>query len=247
MSKVALVTGASRGLGAAIAAALAADGWAVAVNHYDPTDTAAHRVVAAIERAGGRAHAEKFDVTDGAAAARGLEDVRHALGPVDLVVNNATGPQPELPLMQQTWDDHLRQLEFFVKAPLQLLQLLLPDWRARRSGRVINIGSEFAETGHPNFAHYVAAKGAMAAMTRSWARELAPDAINVNLVAPGWIPVERHAGTPQESLDAYLAGTPLGRFGTPPDVAAAVAFLASDKADFITGQKIAVDGGRTLG
>lgn len=243
--KVALVTGASRGLGAAMARGLAADGWAVAVNYVNDIE-AAGRVVADIEARGGRAIAVRFSVVERDQLAPGLESIRAQLGPVDLLVNNATGLQPEMPLMEQSWRTHLDQLDFFVKAPLELLQLVLPDWRARKSGRVINIGSEVVELGNPFFGNYVSAKGAMLAMTRSWALELAPEGITVNLVAPGWIPVDRHAGTPQESFDGYLDRTPAGRFGTPEDVAHAVVFLASDKASFITGQKLAVNGGRTL-
>ena len=123
---------------------------------------------------------------------------------------------------------------------------MLPDWRARKSGRIINIGSEIAELGNPFFGNYASAKGAMLSMTRSWAKELAPEGITVNLIAPGWIPVERHKDIPKTTRDWYIDRTPMGRLGTPEDVANAVVFLASDKADFITGQKIAVNGGRTL-
>ena len=243
--KVALVTGASRGLGAVIARALAADGWAVAVNYASDT-ASAERVVAEIAAVGGRALAAKFSVIDAAEQKAGIEAIREALGPIDLIVNNATGRQPEMPLMEQSWRSYLDQLEFFVKAPLELLQLVLPEWQARKSGRIINIGSEIAELGNPKLGNYASAKGAMLSMTRSWARELAPEGITCNLVAPGWIPVERHAGAPQEAIDYYLARTPMGHFGVPQDIADAVVFLASDKAKFITGQKLAVNGGRTL-
>ncbi|AYG68127.1 MULTISPECIES: SDR family oxidoreductase [unclassified Rhizobium] len=243
--KVALVTGASRGLGAVIAQELAAAGWAIAVNYASDTP-GAQKVVDTIQQCGGKAYAAQFSVTDNGQIADGLDKVRAAFGPVDLIVNNATGPQPEMPLMEQSWRTYLDQLEFFVKAPLELLQAVLPDWRARKSGRVINIGSEVAELGNPNFGNYASAKGAMLSMTRSWARELAPEGITVNLVAPGWIPVERHAGASQEAKDGYLAQTPLAHFGRPEDIANAVVFLASSKADFITGQKLAVNGGRTL-
>ncbi|MCP9233362.1 SDR family oxidoreductase [Mesorhizobium sp. LMG 17147] len=243
--KTALVTGASRGLGAEIARGLAADGWAVAVNYAHDNDGAG-RVVSEIVKAGGRAFAAKFSVVEKDQLASGVETIARNLGSVDLIVNNATGPQPEMPLMAQTWRSYLDQLEFFVKAPLELLQAVLPDWRARKSGRVVNIGSEIAELGNPYFGNYASAKGAMLSMTRSWAKELAPEGITVNLVAPGWIPVERHADVPQDKRDWYLARTPLGYFGKPRDIADMVVFLASPKADFITGQKFAVNGGRTV-
>jgi 3-oxoacyl-[acyl-carrier protein] reductase len=118
--------------------------------------------------------------------------------------------------------------------------------KRRRFGRIINIGSEVVELGNPRFANYVAAKAAQLGLTRSWARELAATGITVNLVAPGWIPTERHADATQEELDAYAASVPMKRMGVPQDVAKAVAFLASADAGFITGQKFSVNGGNTL-
>lgn len=243
--KVALVTGASRSLGAEIARTLAADGWAIAVN-YANDDVGAQKVIDDIRAAGGTACAARFSVIERDQVSAGLSAIAEQLGPVDLVVNNATGPQPFLEIMEQSWRTYLDQLEFFCKAPLEILQALLPDWRARKSGRIINIGSEVAELGNPAFADYAAAKGAMLSMTRSWASELAPEGITCNLIAPGWIPVKRHEGIEQEAFDHYIDRTPAGHFGTPQNIADAVAFLASSRADFITGQKLAVNGGRTF-
>ncbi|MER9947239.1 SDR family oxidoreductase [Mesorhizobium sp. M0047] len=243
--KVALVTGASRSLGAVMAQALASHGWAVAVNYANDDKGAAH-VVNSIENSGGKAFAAKFSVVDKEQLQIGLRSIRENLGPVDLIVNNATGPQPEMPLMEQSWRTYLDQLEFFVKAPLELLQLVLPDWRQRKSGRVINIGSEVAELGNPYFGNYASAKGAMVSMTRSWAKELGPEGITVNLVAPGWIPVQRHCDVPKAKRDWYVERTPLGHFGAPQDIADMVVFLASPRANFITGQRFAVNGGRTV-
>ncbi len=243
--KVALVTGASRGLGAGIAAALGASGWAVAVNYFG-SQPRAEQVVADIKAKGGQAMAFKFDVRDDDAIKAGVKQIEKDFGPIELVVNNATGPQPNIPIMQQTWRDHLDQLEFFVKAPTVLLQQVLPGWRARKTGRVINIGSEVVNMGNPEFANYVAAKGAMMGMTRSWATELGPDNITVNLIEPGWIPVERHADVADADKANYIKLVPLARQGTPADLAGIVAFLASDQASFITGQTFAVNGGRTL-
>lgn len=242
---VALVTGASRGLGVAMSKALAADGWAVAVN-YRNDKSAAERVVDEIIQGGGRAFAARFDVTEEAAVSAGVASIAANLGAIDLIVNNATGPQPFIPIEEQTWQDHLDQLTFFVKAPLLLLHAVLPDWRRRKSGRVINIGSEVVDIGNPRFAHYVAAKSAMVGLTRSWARELGPEGIAVNLVAPGWIPVERHANDDPALLEEYRRLTAFGRIGAREDIGAIVSFLASAKADYITGQTFAVNGGRTL-
>jgi 3-oxoacyl-[acyl-carrier protein] reductase len=242
---VALVTGASRGLGAAIAKSLAAVGWSVAVN-YAHDDAGAKGVVDAILAAGGKAQAFKFDVTDKASVRHGITEITHALGPVNVLINNATGPQPMMPIEEQSWDDHLDQLRFFVKAPLLLLQTLLSEWKDGHAGRVINIGSEVVDIGNANFGHYVSAKAAMVGLTRSWARELGHDGITVNLVAPGFIPVERHAETSEADFESYRREVPLGRMGLPADIGGLVAFLASPAADFITGQTFAVNGGRTL-
>lgn len=244
-TRTALVTGASRGLGAAIAVELAASGMNVAVNYFNRASMA-ENVCKQIAVNGGVAKAFKADVCDEDEVIRLIREVEASLGPVDTLVVNATGPQPFQSIEEQTWRSHLDQLEFFVKSPLLLLQAVLPGMKQRGFGRVLNIGSEVFELGNPRFANYVAAKGAQLGLTRSWARELAATGITVNLVAPGWIPVERHAEADQQELDAYTAGVPMQHMGTPADVAKAVAFLASDGAGFITGQCLAVNGGNTL-
>jgi 3-oxoacyl-[acyl-carrier protein] reductase len=167
-------------------------------------------------------------------------------GPIDVLVINATGPQPLIPIEEVTWRDCLDQLEFFVKSPLLLVQAVLPSMKERKYGRIIQIGSEVFELGHERFSSYVSAKGAQLGLTRSWARDLAPLGITCNMVSPGWIPTERHANDPQEAKDAYAANTPMGHMGKSEDVGEAVAFLASDAAKFITGQKLSVNGGNTL-
>lgn len=243
--KVALVTGASRGLGAAIAVQLGACGAAVAVNYFGSPQKA-ERVAAQIREAGGKAEALRADVRDEAEVTALVGRVEKALGPVDVLVVNATGPQPFIRIEDLTWRACLDQLEFFVKSPLLLTKAVLGPMKAKRAGRIINIGSEVFERGVPEFSNYVSAKGAQLGLTRSWAMELAPWQITVNQVSPGWIPTERHANDPQERKDAYAQAVPMGHMGVAEDVADAVAFLASDGAKFITGQKLAVNGGNTL-
>ena len=241
--RVALVTGSSRGLGAAMARRLAADGLAVAVNSLRGGGEA---VAAAIREAGGTAAAFPADVTDPAAVAGLVGAVADTLGPVDVLVLNATGPQPGIPLDELDWDRHLDMLAFFVRSPLLLGQAVLAGMRERGGGRIIHVDSEVVDNPPLGGAAYVAAKGAQIGMMRSWARELAPEGITVNAVAPGFIPVERHEDVSDAHRQRYLATVPAGRFGTPDDVAAAVSFFAREDTRFITGQRIVVDGGRGL-
>jgi 3-oxoacyl-[acyl-carrier protein] reductase len=243
--KVALVTGASRGLGAAIARRLATCGAKVAINCFGSPQLA-EREKENIRRAGGTADIFRADVRDETEVTAMVNQVQRRFGLIDILVINATGPQPMLPIEKMTWQTCLDQLEFFVKSPLLLVKAVVGQMKQRRYGRIIQIGSEVFEKGVPVFSSYVSAKAAQLGLTRSWAMELAPWQITVNLIAPGWIPTERHANEPQEHKDAYAAGVPLQRMGVPDDVAEAVAFLASEGANFITGQKLAVNGGHSL-
>jgi len=244
--RVALVTGSSRGLGAVIARRLAHDGFAVAVNGR-PGDEQVAAVGRAIRAGGGTAEGFCADVTDEDQVAGLAAAITDRLGPVDVLVLNATGPQPEAPVTAVGWADHLAQLDFFVKSPVLLGRALLPGMQARRYGRIVQVDSEVADRPPPGRSAYATAKSAQIGLTRSWARELAPFGITVNTVAPGFVPVERHAGVPGDVKKAYLASVPAGRMGTPGDIAHAVSFLASEGAGFITGQRIVVDGGRSLG
>jgi len=244
--RVALVTGSARGLGSAIARRLAQDGLAVAVNDVRG-DGRALDVADAIRDDGGVAGAFTADVTDERQAGELVAAVSDRLGPVEVLVLNATGPQPEAPLAEVGWEDHVAQLAYFVKSPLLLGRAVLPGMRARRWGRIVQIDSEVADRPPPGRSAYATAKSAQIGLTRSWARELAPLGITVNAVAPGFIPVERHAGVSDATRSAYLTSVPAGRLGTREDIAVAVSFFASEAAGFITGQRLVVDGGRGLG
>jgi 3-oxoacyl-[acyl-carrier protein] reductase len=221
---------------------LAADGWSVAVNYRADTASAT-AVVDDIRGSGGRAAAIRGDATDESDVAALVAAAEDQLGPVGLVVANATGPQPSVPLESLAWQDHLDQLEFFVKSPTLLVQAALPMMRRNGGGRVVLIGSDMMDRALPSSSAYVAAKVAQVGLTRVWAKELGGDNITVNLVAPGWIPVERHVGA---DTGPYLADVPLGRMGNPDDIASMVSYLASDEAGFITGQRISINGGHTI-
>jgi 3-oxoacyl-[acyl-carrier protein] reductase len=243
--RVALVTGSSRGLGSAIARRLARDGLAVAVNDAHGGSPALD-VVEAIRNEGGEADAFTADVTDERQIAALVSAVKDRLGPVDSLVLNATGPQPEAPFTEVSWSDHVAQLDFFVKSPFLLAGAVVPGMQTRRFGRIVQIDSEVVDRPPPGRSAYAAAKSAQIGLTRSWARELAPFGITVNSVAPGFIPVERHADVSDETRRAYVASVPVGRMGNRDDISHAVSFFVSEAAAFVTGQRLVIDGGRAL-
>jgi 3-oxoacyl-[acyl-carrier protein] reductase len=245
VTRVALVTGSSRGLGRTIAERLAADGFAVAVNAL-PGDQGVPAVAAAIRAAGGIAGAYPADVTDEESVAGLVAAVEAGLGPPAVVVFNATGPQPDTTLEEAGWAEHLAQLDFFVKSPVLIGRAVLAGMRERGYGRLVHVDSEVADRPARHRSAYVTAKAAQVGLVRAWAVELAPYGITVNTVAPGFVPVERHAGVPDGVLSAYLASVPAGRMGVPADVAHTVSFLASEGAGFVTGERILVNGGRSV-
>lgn len=243
--RVALVTGSSRGLGLAIAKELGARGAAVAVNYAHQAERA-QAALAELTNAGIKAGVFKADVTDADSVNALVQEVNSALGPVDILVPNATPDQPIKPIEQYSWQDYETMIRFFIKSPFLLTQAVLAGMKARRWGRIVSIGSEVVEAGVPNFTAYVAAKGGQKAWTHGLARELAPMGITVNLVSPGWIPTDRHQDADQADLDNYLQATPASRWGQPEDVAQAVADFCSPHASFVTGQTLCVNGGRCI-
>ncbi|MEN8694345.1 MAG: SDR family NAD(P)-dependent oxidoreductase [Akkermansiaceae bacterium] len=240
----ALVTGSSKGLGAGIARQLAANGAKVvlnAFNHIAPAEKIAEEIIAQ----GGQAIAIQANVIEEKDVQRLIERAGNELGPVDIIVPNATPPQPQKPIEEYQEDFYRSMYDFFVLSPFLLAQAALPSMKANRWGRFINITSEVFSCSNPNFSAYVAAKGGQIGWSRSMSKELAAFGITVNMVAPGWIPVERHAHDSQEDKENYRSSIPIGRWGTPADVGNAVAFFASDNASFITGQTLHVNGGLT--
>jgi 3-oxoacyl-[acyl-carrier protein] reductase len=242
--RVALVTGSSTGLGRATAACLGRAGAKVAVN-YANNASRAEQAVAEIEAAGATAKLFRADVTDEQEIDGMFTAIERSLGPVDIVVVNATPEQPQRPIEEYDWAFYQQMLDFFVKSPYLLTRRALPGMKARRHGRIINVTSEVFLLGVAPFSAYVAAKGGQTGWSRSMCHELAPHGITVNMIAPGWIPVERHEKDPQSDKDAYLASVPAARWGRPDEVGWAAVYLASDEAGFVTGQTIAVNGGKT--
>jgi 3-oxoacyl-[acyl-carrier protein] reductase len=242
--RVALVTGSTTGLGRATAACLGRAGARVAVNYANDSGRA-EETLAAFRSQGITAELFRADVTSEAEIDGMVTAIEGSLGPVDIVVVNATPPQPHKPIEEYDWDFHQRMLDFFVKSPYLLARRVLPGMKARRRGRLINITSEVFHLGVAPFSAYVAAKGGQTGWSRSMCHELAPFGITVNMIAPGWIPVERHRDDPQAEKDAYLASVPMGRWGRPDEVGFAAVYFASDEAAFVTGQTIAVNGGKT--
>ena len=243
-NRVALVTGSSTGLGKAMIAGLGKAGAKVALNYQNNVERA-EASFAELEAAGIEGMLVRGDVTNEAEVARMVGEIAAKLGPVDILVFNATPAQPQMPIEEYSWEFYQQMLDFFIKSPFLLTRACLPHMKSQKWGRVINIGSEVVARGVGNFTAYVAAKGGQNGFNRSLATELAPWGITVNMISPGWIPVERHLNDPAEQKEGYFNLIPLKRWGLPDDVAGATVFLASDAAAFITGQNLHINGGMT--
>lgn len=247
---VALVTGSSRGIGRAIAIRLAADGYCVVVN-YRKNKTAAEEVREIIQTRGGSCVVKGFDVSQRAEVVQAIHEVTEAVGPVSVLVNNAGVAsihpakfqedflQPIWKMADEDWDRIIAtNLTGVYNCTKPVVRIMLE--KNLPKGRIINIGSDAAETGNTFMDHYSATKAGLIGFTKSLARGLAAKNITVTLVSPGFIVTDATASLRR---DAFLSSIPLGRVGQPEEVAAAVSFLASDRAAYITGQVIRVDGG----
>ena len=244
MEKIALVTGSSRGIGRAIAAHLARDGWAVCINYIERRDCA-EELAAQLTAEGCRVMVHQADVADKTAVDAMVRNIETTFGPVSLLVNNA-GIAGQCLFQDVTPELWRRYFGVNVDGAYHTIHAVLPHMLHEHQGCIINISSIWGLRGASCEATYSATKHALIGLTRSLAAELGPTGIRVNCVAPGVIRTDMLDALPAEALPMLAQDTPLGRLGTPEDIAHAVVFLADEKASFITGQVLTSDGGFLL-
>ncbi len=242
--KVALVTGASRGIGRQIALTLAGYGATVIVN-YNGSREKAEAVAAEIQEAGGVAEAVQCSVADFEACGVMITDMLAKYGHIDILVNNAGITKDNL-VMKMTEADFDAVIATNLKGTFNTIKHMYRAFLKQRSGRIINMTSVSGVLGNAGQANYAASKAGVIGLTKTMARELASRNITVNAVAPGFIDTDMTQAMTDAAKEATLAQIPLKRMGTPTDIAETVAFLASDKASYITGQIISVDGGMAI-
>jgi 3-oxoacyl-[acyl-carrier protein] reductase len=242
--RVALVTGGGRGIGRAIAQALAASGAAVTIN-YKGNAAAAEETVAAITAAGGKAAAVQADVSESADVERLVKSVLDAHGKIDILVNNA-GITRDTLLMRMKDEDFDAVINTNLRGVYLCTKAVLRPMTKQRSGRIVNLSSVIGIIGNAGQANYAAAKAGIIGFTKATAREIASRGVTVNAIAPGFIETEMTGVLSEEMKKGILEQIPLGRFGSPADVAGLVCFLASDAGAYMTGQTFAVDGGMVM-
>lgn len=239
--RIALVTGASRGIGRAIAVELGRRGAKVIVN-YTANENAANEAAAAVEAAGGQAVLRRFDVADSAATDAAIKEVTAAEGGLHILVNNA-GISIDGLILRYKADDLRRTLDVDLASAFHLSKAATRPMMKQRWGSIVNLTSVVGEQGNAGQTAYSMAKAGLIGLTKSLARELGSRNIRVNAVSPGWIETDMTKELPEAAKKAMAEGASLGRAGTAREVAEAIAFLASDRAAFITGEVLRVNGG----
>lgn len=242
--KTAVVTGASKGIGRAIAVALGEHGAHVVVN-YNGSEQAAKETVQAITEKGGSAEAMKFNVADYTETSEAIPEIIQKHGKLDILVNNAGITKDGL-MMRMSEEDFDAVINTNLKGAFTTCKAVSRQMMKQRSGKVINISSVSGVLGNAGQANYASAKAGLIGLTKSMARELASRGVTVNAVAPGFIETDMTKVLSEQVKEAAVKQIPLGSFGKPEDVAELVLFLASDKAKYITGQVICVDGGMAM-
>lgn len=242
--KVALVTGAGRGIGRAIAIALAKNGATVIVN-YNGSRESAEAVVAEIEQAGGRAEAMQCNVADFASSEELVKTVLEKYKRVDILVNNAGVTRDNL-IMRMSEEDYDAVLDTNLKGAFNMIRHLSRSMARQRSGKIINISSVSGVLGNAGQSNYSASKAGLIGLTKSVARELASRGINVNAVAPGFIDTDMTRNMTEDAKKAMNSMIPMGKMGSAENIADLVLFLAGEHSDYITGQVICVDGGMSM-
>ena len=240
-NKVAVVTGAARGIGRAIALGLAAKGATVIINCSSSLEQA-KEVVRQIEKDGGQSQAIKGDVSDATSVAAMFDEVIEKYGKIDILVNNAGITRDNL-LMRMSEEDFDAVIDINLKGAFLCSKAVIKAMMKQRSGRIINISSVSGVAGNAGQANYSAAKAGMLGLTKAVAREVASRGITVNAIAPGFIKTDMTEKLSDKIKEAVTSNIPLGHFGEPEDIAQAVVFLSSDAGRYITGQTINIDGG----
>ena len=245
MPSTVLITGASRGIGAACARRFARDGWRVAV-HYHKSEKEARALAEELRGSGGEAVVVRGDLSDPEQAARAVDRAREALGHLDALVCSAGAALPVQLLTDTTDDQWRRVMGIDLDGVFHTLRAAIPGMVSRKRGAIVTISSMWGVTGGSCEAPYSAAKAGVIGLTKALAKELGPSGIRVNCVAPGAIETDMTAFLTREDRAALAEETPLGRMGAPEEVAEAVRFLAGEEARFITGQVLRVDGGMVI-